>query len=82
MGPAKLQDCHVSGRIRSERTVCKDSELIHPKDMQRDPFLLYLNYPVLRIILAPQAGTFTGFSDLELLPGLRMEYDQVCRPEL
>ncbi len=49
--------------------VCKDSELTHPKDMQRDPFSSFGTFPGLRNTLALRAGTFTGFPDLELLPG-------------
>ncbi len=44
MGPLVPQDSHVSGRIKNERTVCKDSELIHPKDMRMDPFVFIWNF--------------------------------------
>ncbi len=44
MGPSVPQDSHVSGWIKNERTVCKDSELIHPKDMRRDPSFFIWNF--------------------------------------
>ncbi len=72
-GPAIPQDSYVSGRIRNERTVCKDSELIHPKGMRRDPLFFIWDFPGLRITLPPGAGILSRLTDLELLLGPRME---------
>ena len=45
-------------------------------------YSLFGTFPELWIISPPGAGTLIRLTDLELLPGPRMEHYRVCRPEL